>query len=345
MNPAVAILADGATAGLLVLSGGAQLASRAHSRQAMQDLRLPGALGTSGFLTAWALLELAVACGLLVAPAPVVEVAGLAAAGMFVAFLIVVTRAARFREPVRCHCFGALDTEPVGPATVARGWGLLALSLAALLGAQGGSILSQATDLSAADSGLLQLGLLLTGAIAVLHVMNRLRARPRPRHAAGTASVERAGDRGPATVREAYLPDLFGARHDVRRFVGPERSILVFLSAECGACAALAEQLGPWREALATRGIALRAVTSAPPAQAIAQYPRLGSYLHQDEHDTLADQVGVDTLPAAVYVGRDGTPSVSDGPAHGAHAITVLVDNALADAAQDSAPAPTEAVR
>lgn len=221
----------------------------------------------------------------------------------------------------------------------ARCWGFLGLSLVGLLGVQDGSVLRQATSLSAADSGLLQLGLLLIGAVIVLQAVNRL--RDRPGHP-GRAEGDREPTAGPTPLREAYLPDLFGARHDVRRFVGSERSILIFLSEGCAACTAIAEQMSGWRTTLETHGVVLRAVTPVPASQAIAHYPRLGSWLHQDERGVLAQQLGIATLPAAVYVGRDGAPSVSDGPAEGSHAISVLVDNAVAAASAERSPSTAE---
>ncbi|WP_018155596.1 MauE/DoxX family redox-associated membrane protein [Demetria terragena] len=325
MNSGVAVLAEVATATALGLSGVAQLASPAAHHAALRSLRLHRTLSTALAARLWAVAEVAVALTVLASPAPWSGIAAIAAVGMFLVFIVVLGRALRFEEPAHCACFGRFDDQPVGPATLTRAFGLLALSVIGLSGSQNGSVIQRASNLTSPDAGLLQLGLLLAGAIVVLEVMARQRHRT---PIAAAPPSEPTSD----VLPEAYLLDLFGARHDVRTLVHEDRAVLIFLSTTCSACLAVAHEVPTWREDLRSHGVDLRVVIADAPGAALGHFPQLGAYLHQDEGEALADHLGLDILPAAVYVGRDGKPEVSDGPAEGTHAIATLVKNALTHA-------------
>src|SRR5699024_7339988 len=118
---------------------------------------------TQGFAVGWAITEVAVGAGLLLLPGRWALAASIAAAAMMAGHLVVVVRASRFAEQVHCHCFGALDNEPVGPRTIVRNGGLLALTLIVVGGLSAPpmpdrSVLGTAGTLHGADLGLLQLG-------------------------------------------------------------------------------------------------------------------------------------------------------------------------------------------
>lgn len=333
MNVAILVLVVGALALLLTVSGIAKLSDRQRSQQALSDLRLPGSLSTQGFAVSWSVLEVTVAIGLVVLPGRWAVAAGVVATAMMVGHLVVVARAARFTEPVHCHCFGALDREPVTARTVVRTGGFLALTAIALTGlvtvtgstgTAERSIATLALSLRGADLGLLQLGLLMAGAGAVVLLgrsVGQSRPEPSGAHHPGPLATERP------VLGEHRLPDIFGASPDVRTFTGEQRSVLVLLSTSCAACRSLAEQLPALRNELSGLGIQLRVVTPLPAAEALGSFPLLGSFLHHDVDGLLAERLGVSTYPAAIAVGRDGPGSLDDGPAFGSHAVTVLIDN------------------
>src|SRR5699024_8254585 len=278
----------GALALVLAVSGVAKLADRRRSHRALHDLQLPGSLSTQAFAVSWAILEVAVAVSLVVLPGRWAAAAAAVATAMMVGPLLVVARAARFAEPVHCHCFGALDREPVTARTVVRTGGFLALAVVSLLGlvtltgssaAAGRSIATITPSLRGADLGLLQLGLLVAGAGAVVLLGRSTGQTRRGRsddHQPGP--VPDPATEGPM-LGEHKLPDIFGASPDVRTFTGEQRSVLVLLSTSCAACRSLAEQLPGLRSELAGLGVQLRAVTPLPAAEALGSFPLLGSFL------------------------------------------------------------------
>ena len=320
MSDVVYALATILLAGVFLASGVLKLAAPAQARAGLEALRLPSALARPWFAVAWPIAEIAIAV-LLVVPSPLHLLTLIAAAGASAVFLAVVVRALRLPGDVHCHCFGALDSAPVSASTVARNAALLALSLVALTGASHGSLTSAIAGLGA-DGPLFQVGLFLLAVGAAVVLIQALRPTPA---AAPTAPAS-------TELGRHLLRDLFGVEHDVRRFVGEAQTVLFFVSTTCSACRALAPQITEWYPQLEERGIAPWLVASVPAEEAISAFPVFGARLLHDRYGQLAQELGITSLPAAVHIGRDGTPTVSTGPAEGGVAIEALVDNVLSDA-------------
>jgi len=322
MSDVVYALAMILLAGVFLASGVLKLAAPAKTRAGLAALRLPSALARPWFAIAWPVAEIAIAV-LLVVPSPLHLLALIATAAASAVFLVVVVRALRLPGDVHCHCFGALDGAPVSASTVARNGALLALSLVALSGASHGSLAETVAGLGA-NAPLFQLGLFLLAVVAVVVLVQALRPAPA---AAPAPAIPASTELGRHLLR-----DLFGVEHDVRRFVGEEQAVLFFVSTTCSACRALAPQIAEWYPQLEERGIAPWLVASVPAEEAISAFPVFGARLLHDRYGQLTQELGITSLPAAVHIGRDGTPTVSTGPAEGGVAIEALVDNVLSDA-------------
>jgi len=326
MNEVVTVLVNAGLAAVLLVSGALKLSTARSASSDWSRLGLPDAVTRSPLPRLWPYVEIVLALALLVVPAPWSTVVSVLVLAATIAFLTVVAVALRQGRQVACRCFGSLDNTPVDRGTLVRNTGLVLLAVLGIAGSLHGSVVGTALALEPDERTLAQVAALVIGVVVVLRLVDHLR-RPVANDAPNADPV---GDAGPPSTPELgshLLPDLFGARPDVRRFVGEDRSVLVFLSTTCGTCRTVAAELPQWRADLAARGITVRAVTDQPAAKALVTFPALGAFLHQDADDALARSLGITDVPAAVYVGADGTPTVSQGPVVGPYAMSDLIAN------------------
>lgn len=330
MDTVTTVLVNGGMAAVLLLSGVLKVVDGRTARTTWRQLGLPAALVDGPAPRLWPAVEIGLAAGLLLVPAPWSTLTAGLVLVVTIAFLTITVRILRRGEAVACRCFGAADAAPIDRSTVARNAGLVLLAALGWAGSGHGSVLGLALTLDPLRAAIVQVAVLGVAVLVGLRLTDRLRDRTR------TGAEDGVGTSPSLAVPDAttgyqlgrhLLPDLFGAQPDVRRFVGPDRSVLVFLSLDCSNCRELANELPAWRAELADRGIALRAVTAHPAARALVTFPALGAFLHQDADDRLATSLGITAVPAAVYVGADGTPTVSEGPVAGPYAIADLVAN------------------
>src|SRR5918999_3279592 len=110
---------------VFALAGGAKLADRQGSRQAIIDFGVPSALAAPlGLLLP--LAELTIAATLL--PASTAWWGALGALALLSVFVVGITyNLARGRKP-ECHCFGQLHSAPAGWKTLARNGALAAVA-------------------------------------------------------------------------------------------------------------------------------------------------------------------------------------------------------------------------
>ncbi len=202
----VAYAAALALAAVFAWAGVAKLASRAATERAFRGL---GLVAPRGFAVGVPATELALAAGLVVAPAEA-AIAALAVLAGFTTFLV---RSLGRGEAGGCGCFGTSRPAPVSGVDVARN-GLLTLAAVVAAFASGPTVPGPA-----AVSGVALVAAAGAGGLAVLR-----------RRAGGTGLP--AGRQGPRPGTAA--PPVKGVRYDQAR-----RTLVAFLAPTCTGCQGL----------------------------------------------------------------------------------------------------------
>ncbi len=300
------------------VAGAAKLVDLAGSRQAMRDFEVPQRLvWPVGTLLPFA--ELAVAATLMVSG--LARWAGLGALVLLCGFIVAMTVAlARGRTP-DCHCFGQVQSRPVGVATVARN--VLLVGLAALVVWHP---VGRVTDV-----GLL--GLAVAAAFIAQswfcfqllrqngRVLVRLSEVERSLAAPNTAKPQ-PGSPAPYFALSA----LDGVQVTLDSLLAGGRAlVLAFVDPACGPCAALLPQLGAWQRELAGRlGVAVISGGDAAVSERQANEAGVEMMLLQPGR-ALSDLYGITETPSAVLIDPKGV--IAQPPAVGAGAIAELVSS------------------
>src|SRR5437667_11920412 len=110
---------------VFVAAAVAKITDRGGTRQALEDFRLPSLL-IAPFTILLPLAELAVAA-LLILPTTV-TLGAVGALGLLAAFIVLIgITLAQGRQP-ECHCFGQVNSAPIGWTTIARNLALSGLA-------------------------------------------------------------------------------------------------------------------------------------------------------------------------------------------------------------------------
>lgn len=222
----------------LALSGVLKLREPQAARDGFVSLRLPRRLVDSPAPTLLPFGELVLALAVLLAPGWSGVVAAALAVLVFVGYTVLIGRALRFEEPVRCGCFGKLGLAAVSGLTLVRNVLLVVVAALALQQAMSGdSLLAQLRGMTAHDWGWL------AGALAAA-VLAGLVA-----HGSGAEEehleppVDEEGDylRQPIPFGQLRLPD--GALVSLQAMAQHSAVLLVFLNAHCGSCLRVLEVL------------------------------------------------------------------------------------------------------
>src|SRR5262245_9201519 len=105
------------------LAGFAKLAHRAAAARSLVDFGVPAALAQQSVIL---LATFEVICAVALLPTASAWFGALGASAMLVLFIAVIAMSlARGRRPA-CHCFGQLQSAPIGPRTLVRNVALLA---------------------------------------------------------------------------------------------------------------------------------------------------------------------------------------------------------------------------
>ncbi|MGO1560967.1 hypothetical protein CZ771_11425 [Actinomycetales bacterium JB111] len=138
---------------VVLLAAGIGKLARTPDPEHMAALGLPPRLRSVAVIRAHACAEILLALALIALPGLFLAAAGLAALALSVTYLVVAWRAWRSPEALRCHCFGADDTRPVGPAHLALNLALVVASGVTIAGGIDGFF--PARDLHPAIAGVL----------------------------------------------------------------------------------------------------------------------------------------------------------------------------------------------
>lgn len=259
-----------ALAAVFVVAGVAKLADLAGSRAAVAGFGLPERLAAPiGTLLPFA----EIATALLLLPAATARAGAAAALALLLAFSAGIAASIARGEAPDCHCFGQLHSEPAGPKTLGRNFGLALLAgLVVVAGDNAGPGLFEALgDLSATAAlavllGIVVAGLLAGGLFAYLQLLGQhgrvllrvdalekaLRGRgiPIPELEEAPATGIPVGQPAPGFE----LPDLDGRQVTLAGLVSAGRpTLLFFTDPGCGPCNAMAPRLGEWQREHAER--------------------------------------------------------------------------------------------
>ena len=311
---------------LLAISGVAKLRAKQETRDAFHALRLPEWLRRSPapLLLPWAELVLAVV--LVFGSGWVLVAAAAASVALFSAYTVVIARALRFEEPVRCNCFGALGSHDVAARTLARNLLILLLSVLGFMAVIAGEDLY--------GLGWPGWGWVGMAGLSVAALLLSLGRRPAP-EAAGEARP--LGFAPNLTIREvpSEKPVRLSALAHEHRGV-----VLLFVMAGCGGCERVLEQLPQW-----LAEVPGRTVIPVRPAGHSVDDPKWKdlALLHEDFGSNVAHALVGPYTPAAVEL--DATGAVVGAPATGETSVRQLILRPVleARAAAETVPAEAEA--
>ncbi len=335
-------------ASVFAVSGVAKASDFSGTRRAVTDFGAPGraSLPVALFLV---VAELAIVVTLV--PSSTAHLAGVGAAALLVAFIVVTTLAiVRGRAP-DCHCFGNLHKAPVSWRTVARNVALLALALfVATAGwATGGpSATAWVGRLSAIALVGLGVAVVVVAAQAwfsfqLLRHYGRLLLRVQQLEAA-QSELPLPGPRPGSTAPSFSLTSADGGTRTLSQILGAGKPVvLVFSDPLCGPCRALLPEVGAYASAyeahlefvVVGRGSAEANFEAAVPDPTML-------FLVDDEDASTWDAYGARGAPAAIVIGTDGRvrlPTVM-----GATAIQQMIYQAVISLAASLEPVPAGAV-
>lgn len=313
------LLARLALAAVFLLAAVGKALDPSAFRKALRSFGVPERFLPAGALGIPA-LEGAIA--LLLVPGSTGRWGGVAAAGLLLAFTVVVGRAlAQGRRPT-CQCFGPLSDPAVGRGTVARNAVLLGLALFVGIGGPGPGPLEWWAGLAGVERRMV--GLLGPG-VGALAALGAAVAGQRRR----TAELERRLSRaermlGPAdglpvgSPAPAFLlPTLAGGAASLEELVsGQGGVVLIFVAPRCSQCEELERGLASLQQRLP-----IAVLTRIGATQAHGIDP--ARVLIQAEWE-VGERYGCTTTPSAVVVGPG--PSIASQLIQGTPTIRSLLD-------------------
>ena len=311
--------------GVLALSGIAKLRAPEETQDAFVSLRVPTWIPTRPAAAALPWLELALALGLVGAPAGLLVLVASVTTMLLAAYTLLITRALGFAEPVTCACFGRLGGHRVDRLTLARNVLLLALAgWAVTIGAEGRSFLGAVDSADAGEWAAVAAALLVLAATALIAA------------GGGPTGPYDEGDldylRAPIPFGRLELAD--GGVETLRGLASTQARLLVFLSPGCGSCVRVAALVDDWTRRAAP-ALGVQAVYPDGTEQHLDHDPALVAF---DPEDNVRSVFGIEGTPAAVLLGADGL--MAGGPVVGKGSIARLVEDVLGEleAAEQRAP-------
>lgn len=301
-------------AAVFAVAGVAKLFDRTGTRESLVQFGVPPRLAPGAAFVLPA-VELAIAVALV--PVATAWGAAIAALALLLTFTVALAVGLLRGVEAECHCFGAVSSRPVGPATLARN--LVLVALAALLVAAGSDSpgLSAVAWIGGLDTGeRVLLGIVVALAVAVavngafmyqlLRQNGRLWNELDALRIAGPAAETPAGRIGQLAPGFA-LPDLDGEIVELDDLLDGERGVaLLFSDPRCVACADLYPLVGGLQRdpAVDPRPVLLGLGAADDHRATAAEHGIERVLLHPDSR--LPRGLGVAGTPGLVVLDRDG---------------------------------------
>jgi thiol-disulfide isomerase/thioredoxin/uncharacterized membrane protein YphA (DoxX/SURF4 family) len=335
-------------ASVFAVSGVAKASDFSGTRRTVTDFDAPE---WASLPVALLLLVTEVAIAVALVPTSTAHLAGVGAAVLLVAFIVVTTVAIfRGRAP-DCHCFGNLHSSPVGWRTVVRNVALLALALFIAI-AGWATVGPSATAWVGRLSAIAVVGLAVAVAVVaaqawfsfqLLRHYGRLLLRVQQLEAA-QSELPSPGPRPGSTAPPFSLTNAEGGQSALSQILGAGKPVvLVFSDPLCGPCRALLPELGAYASAYEThlqfvvvgRGSAETNFEAAGPDPAML-------FLVDDEDASTWSAYGARGAPAAIVIGPDGRVRLST--VMGATAIQQMIYETVISVPAGLEPVPVGAV-
>jgi thiol-disulfide isomerase/thioredoxin len=298
---------------------------RAGARAALTAFDVPPRLAGPGAILL-PVVETVAAIALVPAPTAVAgAVLGVVLLGLF--SVAIGRQLAAGRAP-ECQCFGQLQSEPIGPASLVRNVVLIALAVLVVAGGGGPSLTVALSGLNAAQVGLVVVSVLLAASLVLAWWLGGERRRLGAQldavaQAHVTPGLE-PGERAPEFALAALTPgptslgELLGAGLPVA---------LVFVSDQCGPCLALMPSLRDWQQTLGERlTLATLFGGDLEAARHLAREHGLPAAMSQGE-DEVFREYRLRATPTAVLI--DAAGAIAAPPAEGGPAIEALIRSAV----------------
>jgi peroxiredoxin len=332
----ILVLARLLLAAIFAIAALAKLGRRAETESTLEAFGV-GFAWRRPIATALPLVELAIAAALL--PAASAPYAGVAAFVLLAAFSVAVVRTLRRGEQVDCNCFGSLGPSEISRWTLSRNLALLVpAALVATVGWSdaGPSAVAWIGDLGAtAAPAILGGAALVVAALAFALAFQVMRQNGRlldrldalesgsgvgAPSAARPKLPEHAGKPAPFFT----LPDLDGRQVALADLLAEHRELLLFFSDPgCHACNPVLPEVGRrQREPGEGPMPVVMSLGDADVNRVKAAEHGLGLVLLQEDFD-LARAFGVNGMPGAVLIGRDGR--IAAEPAEGTNPVADLL--------------------
>jgi len=243
-------------------------------------------------------------------------------------FTVAIARQLAAGHAPECHCFGQLQSEPIGPSSLARNVVLTALAVTVIVRGGGPSITAALSGLDATQIGLVIVSVALAAfGVLAWWLWSERRRLGQLLHATIQAQMTPGLEPG-ARAPEFALAPLADGPSTLGELLGPGLPVaLVFVSDQCGPCVALMPSLRSWQQALGER---LRLATvfggNLEGARRLAEEHSLPAAMCQ-EQDEVFREYRLRATPTAVLVDASGTIAAS--PAEGEPAIEALIRSAV----------------
>lgn len=331
MSPADLGLAwsTGLLAFSLGISSASKFSSSATTLQAMRALRVPRLLSNIWTARAVPLLEMFLAVLVLFGDGWIRGVGAFSAAMLLIVFTVFIIGVLRRQETVDCGCFGVLSSDSrVSLWSVARNCVLiLAALLTVLWGLGRPSLVAVLATRETGDLLAVILSWAFTAIVALSIAQFQLRKRLTKDGPANDLPVVKRLENAPVEMG-SEIPDaeLVGGDRRTSRLkdIGQGSPVLlVFLSAECGSCATVADHVPEWNELLSP--ILVRVATSSRPD---IVDERLSNAVPNMLFGALAARaaLGISSVPAAVALGGSQQPVIASPIVYGVQEIEALVE-------------------
>ena len=278
------------------------------------------------------------------------------AVALLIVFLAGMVNSLRKGETPDCHCFGQFHSEPVGPSTVARNAGLLAIGVFILFGGStpGHSLVGWVGDETGAVRALVVAMVVVFAALAglawlVMHLLGqngRLLLQIDELKSAVESLPKAPGSPPTAKPAPAFTaPALAGGRVSLDALRGTGKPVLlVFSSPRCGPCQTLLPEVASWQKDHADK-LTVSLITRGKFDDARASLKQYGlAQVAVEEDREISKLYEVTGTPSAVLIDRDGR--IQSGPVAGTDAIRQLLETGLAAPVSNGVrPAPPPRIK
>ncbi|WP_164232994.1 TlpA family protein disulfide reductase [Microbacterium hydrocarbonoxydans] len=334
----ISMFSTGFVAFVLLFSGATKLGRAARTLDSMGALGVPAFAQRRWIAAAVPLWEIGLGLALLLTSGWLRAASAALALGTFAVFTVFLIGVLRRGEEVDCGCFGPLSADDrVTGWTVARNVVLIiASTIAAVTAASRPALVVELFTAEATLVLFTALAWTLVALAVVTAALVRLR-RPSedPAASASAAPTIAAGVGDPLPAAELVSGD--GVTLPLNVLGAGAPVLLVFLSAECGKCAAVAKRLPEWQEQIGS-SVLLRVATSSRPDFLASKYPEAAPFAYYGAR-AAKNALGIEGIPSAVLLGGLQHPFVASPVAHREDEIDALVRGIVEAQAQASADA------